>query len=309
MILQNENIKFKVQGLNLKKFLQNLSKNKIEVVEFEKLEYNLFFFTIKKKNEFEFLKLVKRFNYKVDENKLSFLSRKIRLIRNNLVFFVSAIVMVFLILFSSNFVFQTKIEGLCAVRESEVLKVLDENGFEMGKFKTNYNLDSVEKILTAHLEKISYASAVIKGNTLVINIDEKIDNSEYIYNYSPIFAPFDCVINSIELLSGTANYLAGQTVKAGEVIVSPYVVYVNSQKLPVPAKAKINAYVEINCHCEYEMRDYQKNSQKYIEELTKELYNKNEDKYNIDDLEKLILESSNDGNCLLTIILKGNIYF
>jgi len=309
MILQDERIKYKVQGLNLKKFLQSLNKNKIEVVEFEKLDYNLFFFTIKKKNENEFLKLVKKFNYSIDENKISFFTRNLRLIRNNLIFFVCAVVMVSLLLFSSNFVFQVKIEGLYFVSESEVLNVLDENGFEKGKFKTNYNLDSVEKVLTAHLEKISYASAVIKGNTLIINVDEKIDNSEYIYNYSPIFAPFDCVINSIELLSGTANFTAGQTAKAGDIVISPYVVYSNSQKLPVPAKATINAYVEISCYCEYELSDYLKNFQKYIEEKEKELYNKLEGKYNIDDFEKQILESSNDGKCLLTVILKGNIYF
>lgn len=309
MILQDENVKYKVQGLNLKKFFKILNQNKIEVLEFEKLDYNLFFFTIKKKNEVEFLKLSKKFKYNIDENKISFFTRNVRMIRNNLIFFACAVVMVGLLLFSSNFVFQTKIEGLCYMSENEVLKVLDENGFEMGKFKTNYDLDSVEKVLTAHLEKISYASAVIKGNTLVVNIDEKIDNSEYVYDYSPIFAPFDCVINSIELLSGTANYKVGQTVKAGEVVISPYVMYVNSQKLPVPAKATINAYVEISCYDEYELSDYQNNSQKYIEDLTKELYNKIEGKYNIDDFQKLILESSNDGKCLLTIVLKGNIYF
>lgn len=87
MILQDEIIKYKIEGLNLKKFLTTLNKNKIEVVEFEKLDYNLFFFTIKKKNEFEFLKLAKKFSYKVDENKLSFLSTKVRVIRNNLIFF------------------------------------------------------------------------------------------------------------------------------------------------------------------------------------------------------------------------------
>lgn len=217
--------------------------------------------------------------------------------------------MVCLLLFTSNFVFKIEVVGLYAVSEREVLQVLDENGFETGKFKINYNLDSVEKVLTAHLDKISYASAVIKGNTLVVNVDEKIDNSEYVYNYNPIFAPFDCVTNSIELFSGTVNFTSGQTVKAGDVVISPYVVYVNSQKLPVPAKAKINAYVEITCYGEYEVIDYQKNFQKYIEEKEKELYTNLNNKYNVDDFEKQILESSSDGQYLLTVILKGNIYF
>jgi len=309
MFLKDETIKYKIEGLNLKKFLKTLNQNCIEVVEFEKKDYNLFFFSIKKKKEKEFLKIAKKFNYKVDENKLSFFTRSLRMIKNNLVFFASAVILVCLLLFSTNFVLKTKIIGLSAVSESEVLQVLDENGFENGKLKSNYNLDAVEKVLTANLEKISYASAVIKGSTLVVNVDEKIDNSEYVYNYSPIFAPFDCVINSIELLSGTANFKAGQTVKAGEVVVSPFVVYSNSQKLPVPAKATINAYVEISAYGEYEDSDYEKNFQKYIEDLSKELYTKIEGKYNARDFEKEVFESKYDGKCLLTVCLKGNIYF
>ena len=302
-------IKYKITGLNLKKFLKTISDASIEIVEFQKIDYNLFYFTIKKKNEKDFLKFAKKYNYKVDEENISFFLKALRIIKYNLVFFVSAVIMTCFFLFSSNFVFKIQIVGLNSVSESEVLKVLEENGFEKGKLKSSFNLDSVEKILVSNLENISYASAVIKGNTLIVNVNEKIDNSEYIYNYSPIIAPFNCIINSIELLSGTPNFTNGQTVKQGEVVVSPYIVYKDSQKLPVPAKAKINAYVEISAFGEYEQSDYNNNFQKYIEEKEKELYNKLEGKYSFDNFEKQVLESPNEENCLLTVILKGNIYF
>jgi sporulation protein YqfD len=307
MILQDESVKFKIEGLNLKKFLKALSAKKIEVLEFEKIDYNTSLFCIKRRNEKEFLHIAEKFHYIFCERNRSPLSRILKNIKNNIVFFVCALVMVAFLLVTSGFVFQTKIVGLSSVSEQEVLAVLAENGFEMGKFKSSYNLDSVERTLTANIDGISYASAIIKGNTLVVNINEKIDNSQYVYNYAPIVAPFNCIIQSLELLSGTQNYFSGDTVLAGEAIVSPYVFYSDSQKLPVPAKATVHAYVELTVFGEFEENDFNQNSQKYIEEKRKELYTKLGENFDPQDFELSVSQSVQNGVCLLTVTMKGNI--
>ncbi len=309
MIIFPDTIQFKLQGLNLRKFLTTLSQNQIEVVEFKKIDYNLTYFTLLKKDEKRFLKIASKFSFKVDETKLPPARKIFRIIKNNVIFFICSAAMITFLFFSSAFVFKTKLIGLKNVSEREVISVLKANGFEMGKLKSNYKLDSIETLLTTHLEKISYASAVIKGSTLIVNIDEKIDNSAFIYPFSPLIAPFDCVLLSLELLSGTPLFSIGETVRAGEEIIAPYVTYANQTKLPVPAKASITAYTEISVFGEYDPADFATNSQKYIEEKEKELYNIINKSSCTKNLNKTLTQTPLQNSLLLTITLKGTISF
>lgn len=307
MILDSEKIKYKISGLNLKKFLTKLRVAHIELLEFERLDFFQFYCTIYKRNRKDFLNIASKFNYLVDEKKLSFILKTLRVVKNNLVFFITAVAIICALFVGSNFVFKIEIEGLENVHKTEVISVLSQNGFSVGKLKNEYDLTSVERVLCLNIDKVSFASAVIKGNTLVVNVDEKIDNSDYVYNYAPIIAPFDCVINFIELYSGTANFTSGQTAKRGDIIVSPFIFYKNLTKLPVPARAKINAYVELTASQKYDQSDYHNNFQKYIEEKQKELYNLLEDKYDKGSFESAVFENAEGEKVLLTVVLKGNI--
>ncbi len=292
---------YRIIGLNFKKFINELKKNNITILQLRKLDYNQF--EIMVDNQKKFLTLCKTFNYQVDEIKLTKKETVFRKLKQNFIFVLIAIVLCFSLIFSSNFVFKIEISGLESVQEGDILAVLKNNGYEAGKIKSKYDLDNLESVLVKNIDKISFATGVIKGSTLVVNVYEKIDNSPYIYDYLPIFAPFDCVVKEILLTSGTIKISQNETAKEGDVIVAPYVEAKDFKRLPVPAKATIKAYVEIKETAQIDTN--LTNAENLIEETKKKLYNKLSSKVKSCTFDEEILQD----NGLITVKLCGEVEF
>lgn len=251
MVLEDQKITYKVKGLNFKKFLELLKKEEIEVCLLKKQEYNIFFIQIKQKDIKTFTKIASNLNYQLSEENSSILLSSKKSIIKNLPLFISIVLLSIILVFSCNMVYKIEIYGLETLTSQQVIKVLNDNNIKVFKTKSNYNLDNIEILLKSSLDKISFASAVIRGNTMIININEKINNDNYIYDYQPIIAPYDCIIKSINLKSGTVVVEKGQTVKKGQEIVMPYIDYKDGTQLAVKASAEIEAYVEVSHTTQY----------------------------------------------------------
>ena len=251
MILNSEKLTYKIKGLNFKKFLTLLKKENIEVFNFKRCEYNLLFITIKKQDEKSFLQVTKKLNYVLEEIKDTLFLTTQKKIKGSLSFFLTIVFLIISVVFSCNMVYKTEVFGLQNISKQEIIKVLNDNNIKMFKTKSNYNLDDIELLLKTKIKDISFASAIIQGNTLIINIDEKINNDKDIYDYKPMVAPYDCIIQSISLKSGTAVVSVGQTVKKGQELVLPYINYKDGTKLNVEALAEVKAYVEVSNTTEY----------------------------------------------------------
>lgn len=251
MVLDEQKITYKVKGLNFKKFLGLLKKEEIEICLLKKQEYNIFFIQIKQKDIKRFAKIAGDLNYQLTEENSTILLSSKKSIKRNLSFFICIVLITILVVFSCNMVYKIEIYGIETLTEQQIIKVLNDNNIKVFKIKSNYNLDNIEILLKSSLNKISFASAIIKGNTMIININEKIDNDEYIYDYQPIVAPYDCIIKNINLKSGTVVVEKGQTVKKGQKIVLPYIDYKDGTQLAVKASADIEAYVEVSHTTQY----------------------------------------------------------
>lgn len=246
MLLKKEIVYFRVEGFNFDKFLKEAKKNNIELHSLKRLQHNLFFVGVYVDQKEGFLQLTTRLNLKaIQQSQTKFLSFKTKL-KQNVAIFMCAIMLSFIVGFLNNFVFKIEIVGLEKLSQEQVISVLNDNNISVGKFKSTYNLDNIELILKNSLEKVSLASAIIKGNTLIVSINEKIDNSEYVYDYKPIIAPYDMVIKDVKLKSGTVVKQKNQTVKKGEAIVLPYIEYKDGTQLSVEAQAEIVAHIELS---------------------------------------------------------------
>lgn len=251
MVFNEQKITYKVKGLNFKKFLELLKKEKIEVSMLKRQEYNIFYIEVNAKNVKTFLKIANTLNYQVEETNSTILLNSKNNIKRNLSLFICVVFICILTVFSCNMVYKIEIYGLETLTKQQVVKVLNDNNIKAFKTKSSYNLNNIELLLKSSLDKISFASAIIKGNTIIININEKINNDEYIYDYQPIVAPYDCIIKKIDLKSGTVAVEEGQTVKKGQEIVLPYIDYKDGTQLPVKASADIYAYVEVSHTTQY----------------------------------------------------------
>ena len=121
----------------------------------------------------------------------------------------------------SRMVTEIRISGTNLVSNEKILQVV-ETSASVPTEKKNFNLDEVEKNLIA-IDGVSNVSLEIKGNVFFIDILEELEPPEVVdYNEkSPLVSKYDAIVTRIAVYSGTPMVNVGDTVKKGDVLVSP----------------------------------------------------------------------------------------
>ena len=167
-------IYFDCCGLNFDKFLKELKLKNIKCFEFSKKSQKEFEIAILKQDKNVFLQITKHNNIVAKQKNKTFFSKLCYGIKTNLAVFICFIVCIFSFCFFSNFVYKIEISGLQNISTQQVLQVLSENKIELGHPKWSYNFEQIQLDIKNSLEDVSLVSAAVFGNTLVINIHEKI---------------------------------------------------------------------------------------------------------------------------------------
>ncbi len=231
--------KFKISGLNQEKLLNELSKSftlsDIDRQSKNNTTFSCGFFEHKKVE-----KILKNKGVKVESvthEGVFFLLKK-ALTSYGLI----AALVVFSALFflQNNFVVQYEVTGLDKLSKTEVVDFVKSN---FPSKKSALDTEAVEIGLIENFERVSFASCIIKGQTLVINIKEKLLPDEMYGGFAPLVASEDGKITQINLISGTLRVKVGDIVKKGEVLVDPYTIDTSGQMKKVDAKAEILADV------------------------------------------------------------------
>ncbi len=238
MKLKNRS-KFEISGLNQEKILNFLSKN-VFLQEINR----------KSKTQTSFVcsyfdhKKVKKF---LDENnikieKIQHFGAAVKLQNLFKSYGVVCAVVVFFSLFilQRQFVLQFDVLGVESLSKTEIVDFVNQN---YSRFMPNLNTKEIEKGLVDKFDKVSFASCMIKGQTLVINIKEKVLPEQMYGEFSPIIAKNDGKITQINLISGTVSVKVGDFVRKGEVLVEPYTIDTSGSLKKVEAKAEILADV------------------------------------------------------------------
>lgn len=142
------------------------------------------------------------------------------------------------------YIFNYSVIGNELVSTQEIMQVLSNQNIVGIVKKKNINKIELESALR-DIDKVSLVSVAIKGNTLIINIKEKVYNQEYENKnqFEPLKSEFNGIITEISLVQGTPLVKVGQTVKVGQSLIAPYVVNKAGQTLSVKPMADIKADV------------------------------------------------------------------
>lgn len=140
----------------------------------------------------------------------------------------------------AQFVLQYCVIGLDKLTESEIVSFVKQ---EFPAKKSQINTKLVETALIDNFPRISFVSCIIRGQTLVLNIKEKLMPDEMYGSFSPLVAKKDGRISEINLISGTLNVKVGDFVRAGDILVEPFTIDTSGQVKQVEAKAEIVAQV------------------------------------------------------------------
>ena len=226
-------------GLNFIRYLNELIKYNIQIYNIDKKNSKEILFWLSAKNYKKLKSLKLNSNIKIEHGGLKSIVKKCTkrigiLVGVILCIFCSIITYIKIpysiqIIGSKNF-------------NNEIKNLL--NRFNYLTYKEyDFNNEKIEQTILDNIDGISLVSVKLQGNVLLINVVEK-ENSPS--EFEPFYAPYNMVIHDLELISGTPIVSKNSVVKKGDILVEPYTISSNGERLIIPAKAKIIADI---WHC------------------------------------------------------------
>lgn len=223
---------FKIKGLNIEKNLNILSKQ-VEIFDIFRHSKNLTSFRVGVTKAKSVRKFLQAHNYEILEERRVGGAIFLRVLSINVL--LPVVFGALLIFLQSPFILQYEILGEENILEKEVVEYIKTN-FPKNKYKLNTK--KVEGALYDHFDEISFVSVIVRGQTLVVNIKEKLLPEEIYGEFAPIVSDYDGKITDFELVSGTMAVKIGDYVRAGDVLVYPF--YIDGGvRRKVLAKAQI----------------------------------------------------------------------
>lgn len=243
-MLFNSGCKFVINGVNQERNFNKLCKD-YDLSDISRKSYTHTSFVCKISKQKKIEKELKECGFEIIEKKefgiFSFLKNLLTsygLVAGFICGLIACIIL-------SGFILKIDVVGLEKINQDEVYSILSNQNVTTFCKKKDISLSSLEKTLSKNIENISLVSAIIKGNTLVISIKEKVQNDEVdnLDNFQPLVSKFDGQITNIKLVQGTLKVNVGDMVKVGQILVEPYILDSSNNKRAVKPIAEIEARV------------------------------------------------------------------
>ena len=122
--------------------------------------------------------------------------------------------------------------------KSDIINVLKQNNIKTGKINL-ISSEEIESILLNNYDRIAQVSVIKQGTAIIINLSEKLVYKEEVFQ--PIIAKNTGIITNINVITGTTNVKVGDFVNAGDVLVLPFNINSNGEKVSVKPLAEISA--------------------------------------------------------------------
>lgn len=218
-------------GLSPEKLLNLAAKNHISLSGVRRLSYTQLCFNIGSADYNRLKKLLPEGRYKLNIGSSRGLSLMLYAFRARYCLIAGIIISIVLAFFASSRIWFVKVRGCEKVSEENVLQLLESYGLKSGANVSGEELDEMEKRLMQDVSDISWVGISRRG----VNIYAYIKESSELPESTPIDKPADVialkdgVVEKVTVLQGRAVVTQGQTVRAGDVLISGELIY---QDLP-----------------------------------------------------------------------------
>ena len=157
---------------------------------------------------------------------------------------IGAVLFAALFYISSLFIWHIEISGCENVTKQEIMTRLAEHGINVGSFKSELDIKNIENSFLYNYPKMSWISINLKGTTAYVEVREINERPKLIDSSEPcnIYASRDGVIASVHAYMGYSVVKAGDTVSAGDLIVSGNYTDKYGEEYKLHSYAKIMAY-------------------------------------------------------------------
>ena len=242
-------MKIELKGYNIDNLLKTLHNKKIILTNIERLEYNKVSFEILDKDYHKTKRYIANFKVKETLSKFKLLPT---FILNNLGVVLGCFIGILFGIFASSYTWQIEIYGTESLSSNDIISVLSENGIRKGKIN-HQTSEEIESVLLNNYDRIAQVSVIRKGTSIIINLSEKLVYLEE--EYQAVTAKFSGIIKEIKVITGTTNVKVGDYVNAGDVLVLPFNLNANGEKVSVKPLAEIKAEIFVVNKCEMNKTD------------------------------------------------------
>ena len=265
-------LRISIEGYYIERFINICTNNKLAIWKIKrennvKLEMN-----IRLRDFKEILNIAHKTKCKVkikNRRGIPFILHKYR---KRKIFTIFLILIIGLIIFSSNFIWNIEIKEENGENLEYIIEDLEECGLRIGEWKSN--IDSKEIINSIRLKRqdIAWMGIELKGTNAIVKIT-KADAKPEIINeneYCSIVSNKTGIITKINAQNGTANVKVGDTVSVGTTLINGWLEGKYTGIRYVHAKGEVEAKVW-----------YTKSKKIYYSQKIKEETGNQENKYNI----------------------------
>ncbi len=237
-------MKIDLNGYNIDNLLKTLHKKKIPLLNINRTAHNAVSFEILDKD----YKKVKRYiaNFKTKQTLSKFKQIPFFLLENLGIILGCFLGLLFYI-FASTYTWQIEVYGTKDLSVNQIISVLSENGIRKGKIN-HQTSEEIEEILLNKYDMIAQVSVIKKGTAIIINLSEKLVYVEE--EFKPIVAKNCGIIKEINIITGTTNIKVGDYVNVGDILVLPFNLNANGEKVSVKPLAEIKAEMFVVSKCE-----------------------------------------------------------
>ncbi len=244
---------FKIRGLNQERTLNKLSKS-IKIYNLKREEHHSCQF----ETDFSKRKIAKKILLEngmeiLHLSHFGLLSKIKRLVASYGLILALGICSLFYGL-QYQYIWKIEIVGEAQLEEEDLKDFINQS--LSSKIKRKIDTKALERGVKEKFPEVSSLSVAIVGQTLMLNINEGVLPEEMEGEYQPLKSEFDGLITKIQLIQGTLAVNEGQLVKAGDVLVYPYVYDSEGEEIAVAPKAEIWADVwltERSIHYDYQI--------------------------------------------------------
>ena len=136
--------------------------------------------------------------------------------------FAGTAVGIFLLVYSSLFVWDVTVTGNESIPESVILDALAENGLTLGTYIPSLDTERLEGLLMLNIDGGSFISVNLRGTVADVEVKERQENAEIVDLTSPsnLVASMDGQISAMEITGGVNKVKTGEIVKKGDLLAS-----------------------------------------------------------------------------------------
>lgn len=186
-------------------------------------------------------------------------STRRRFLKNHVWLLVSLLVALGILAASSLFIWDIDVYGCDELSEGEVLRALSDCGVDCGAYWPALSVDMIRAGMLTRLPELAWMTVNVSGSRAIVLVEERVEKPEiYIESAgADIVAARTGIIRRLSVLNGTPLVGTGQSVTAGETVISGTMESLSRDARYVRAQGGVTAdtWYELSAVCPAQMQE------------------------------------------------------